>query len=180
MASTVLDSEIFGDIFGSAEMRAVFSDANTIACYVRAEVALAIAQGKVGVMPREQAGAIAAPAPQVVLDRAGAEGSRNVGYPILSLVRQLSAALGEASRYVHWGRDDAGHYGHRGRAAGARRTCARRARSRRGCNGLQALAVKASRHRDGRPHPSAAGLPIAHFGYKARSWLSMVERHLIG
>ena len=46
MASTVLDSELFADIFGAAEMRAIFSDENTVACYVRAEVALAVAQGK--------------------------------------------------------------------------------------------------------------------------------------
>ncbi len=104
MASTVFDSELFADIFGTAEMRAIFSDENTVACYVRAEVALAVAQGRVGVIPREHADVIAAKAPQVVLDRAELKKeAENVGYPILGLVRQLSAALGDAGGYVHWG-----------------------------------------------------------------------------
>src|SRR5690349_20991436 len=104
MASTVFDSELFADIFGAAEMRAVFSDDNTIACYVRSEVALAVAQGRVGVIPGEHAATIAAKAPHVVLDRAELKReAENVGYPILGLVRQLSTALGEAGRYVHWG-----------------------------------------------------------------------------
>ena len=104
MASTVFDSELFADIFGAVEMRSIFSDDNTIACYVRAEVALAVAQGRVGVIPGEHAATIAAEAPHVAFDRAELKKeAENVGYPILGLVRQLSAALGEAGRYVHWG-----------------------------------------------------------------------------
>ena len=178
MASTVLDSEIFADIFGSAEMRAVFSDDNTIACYVRAEVALAVAQGKVGVIPSEHADAIAARAPQVVLDRAELrKEAENVGYPILGLVRQLSAALGEAGRYVHWGAttqdimDTAVVLQVRDGLALVERDLGAVA------SALQALAVK---HRDtamaGRTHLQQA-LPVT-FGYKAAIWLAMVERHL--
>src|SRR5947207_3199889 len=104
MASTVLDSEIFADVFGTREMRAIFSDDNLIACYVRAEVALAVAQGNVGVIPSEHAATIATRAHAVILDRDELKrDTENVGYPILGLVRQLSAALGEAGRYVHWG-----------------------------------------------------------------------------
>src|SRR5436853_5309285 len=104
MASTVLDSEIFADVFGAPEMRAIFSDDNLIACYVRAEVALAIAQGRVGVIPSEHAATIAAKVATITLDRQELRReAENVGYPILGLVRQLSAALGEAGRYVHWG-----------------------------------------------------------------------------
>lgn len=178
MASTVLDSEIFADIFGTAEMRAVFSDDNTIACYVRAEVALAVAQGNVGVIPREHADAIAAKAPQVVLDRAELrKEAENVGYPILGLVRQLSAALGAAGRYVHWGAttqdimDTAVVLQVRDGLALIERDLAAVA------SALQALAVK---HRDtamaGRTHLQQA-LPVT-FGYKAAIWLSMVERHV--
>src|SRR5690348_16294131 len=104
MVSTVFDSELFADIFGTAEMRAIFSDDNTIACYVRAEVALAVAQGRVGVIPAEHADTIAAKAAHITLDRAELRAeAENVGYPILGLVRQLSGALGDAGRYVHWG-----------------------------------------------------------------------------
>src|SRR5437763_467036 len=175
MASTVLDSEIFGDIFGSAEMRMIFSDDNTVACYVRAEIALAIAQGKVGVIPRAHADAIAAKAPYVVLDRAELrKEAENVGYPILGLVRQLSAALGEAGRYVHWGAttqdimDTAVVLQVRDGLAIVERDLHAVATA------LQALAV---RHRDtamaGRTHLQQA-LPVT-FGYKAAIWLSMIE-----
>ena len=40
MPSTVLDSDIFKDMFGTPEMRAVFSDENLLKCYIEAEVAL--------------------------------------------------------------------------------------------------------------------------------------------
>src|SRR3954447_5134976 len=106
MPSTVLDSDIFKDMFGTAEMRAVFSDDNLLKCYVEAEVALAVAQGRLGVVPREAADAIAKLAPTVTLDRdALKHEAENVGYPILGLVRQLSQKLGEAGRYVDWGAD---------------------------------------------------------------------------
>src|SRR3954471_2689017 len=104
MPSTVLDSDIFKDMFGTPEMRAVFSDENLLKCYVEAEVALACAQGRTGVIPQDAAEAIARLAPSIVLDRAALkQEAENVGYPILGLVRQLSERLGEAGRYVHWG-----------------------------------------------------------------------------
>ena len=59
MPSTVLDSDIFKDMFGTAEMRAVFSDDNLLKCCVDAEVALAVAQGRLGVIPQDAADAIA-------------------------------------------------------------------------------------------------------------------------
>src|SRR6266853_193689 len=104
MPSTVLDSDIFKDMFGTAEMRAVFSDDNVLKCYGEAEIALAVAQGRTGVIPQVAAEAIVQLAPSVVLDRAALKReAENVGYPILGLVRQLSTKLGDAGRYVHWG-----------------------------------------------------------------------------
>jgi len=179
MASTVLDSELFADIFGTAEMRAIFSDDNTIACYVRAEVALAVAQGRVGVIPNEHAVAIAANAPHVVLDRAELkEEAENVGYPILGLVRQLSAALGDAGRYVHWGAttqdimDTAVVLQVRDGLDVVERDLAAIA---------AALETLATKYRDtvmaGRTHLQQA-LPVT-FGYKVAIWLSMIERHRV-
>lgn len=177
MASTVFDSDIFKDVFGTADMRAVFSDDGTLASYVCVEIALAVAQGRTGVIPPEAAQAIAARAPKVVLDRAALKrDAENVGYPILGLVRQLSAALGEAGRYVHWGattqdimdtavvlqvRDALALIERDLDAVGA------------------ALAGLAAYHRDtpmaGRTHLQQA-LPVT-FGYKAAVWLSMIDRH---
>src|SRR5882724_11537209 len=177
MPSTVLDSDIFKDMFGTAEMRAVFSDDNQLKCYIEAEVALAVAQGRAGVIPQEAAAAIARLAPTVALDRDTLKlEAENVGYPILGLVRQLSAKLGQAGRYVHWGAttqdivDSATVLQVRaGLQIVARDMTAE----------STALAKLAERYRDtpmpGRTHLQQA-LPIT-FGYKCAIWLSMMDRH---
>jgi len=177
MPSTVLDSDIFKDMFGSAEMRAVFSDDNLLKCYVEAEFALAVAQGRLGVIPREAADAIARLAPSIVLDRnALKHETENVGYPILGLVRQLSDKLGDAGRYVHWGAttqdimDTATVLQIRAALQIVERDMAAVS---------AALANLAAKHRDtpmpGRTHLQQA-LPIT-FGYKCAIWLSMMDRH---
>jgi 3-carboxy-cis,cis-muconate cycloisomerase len=58
-ATTVLDSILFRDAFGTSAMRAVFSDAALIARYVEVEVALARAEAACGVIPAEAAREIA-------------------------------------------------------------------------------------------------------------------------
>jgi 3-carboxy-cis,cis-muconate cycloisomerase len=177
MPSTVLDSDIFRDMFGTAEMRSVFSDDNLLKCYVEAEVALGIAQGRLGVIPREAADAIARLAPAVALDRdALKHEAENVGYPILGLVRQLSEKLGEVGRYVHWGAttqdimDTGTVLQIRAALDIIERDLAAVA---------AALANLAQKHRDtpmpGRTHLQQA-LPIT-FGYKCAVWLSMIDRH---
>jgi 3-carboxy-cis,cis-muconate cycloisomerase len=177
MPSTVLDSDIFKDMFGTAEMRAVFSDENLLKCYVEAEVALAVAQGRLGVIPREAADAIAKLAPTVALDLdALKHEAENVGYPILGLVRQLSQKLGDAGRYVHWGAttqdimDTGTVLQIRAALSIFERDLARIS---------AALAGLAEKYRDtampGRTHLQQA-LPIT-FGYKCAIWLSMMDRH---
>lgn len=177
MASTVLDSEIFKDLFGTADMRRVFSDDNLLASYVRAEVALALAQGRTGVIPGDAAETIAREAPKVVFDRQRLkEEAENVGYPILGLVRQLSAACGDAGRYVHWGATtqdimDTG--------------VVLQIREPLTLIGTELAHVEAAldklarRYRDtpmaGRTHLQQA-LPVT-FGYKCAIWLSMMQRH---
>jgi 3-carboxy-cis,cis-muconate cycloisomerase len=104
VASTMFDSVLYRDVFSTPAMRAVFSDEAQLKAYVQAEVALAVAQGETGVIPREAAQAIARQAPSIALDSEQLKrDTENVGYPIVGLVRQLSEQLGEAGRYVHWG-----------------------------------------------------------------------------
>ena len=104
MGSSIFDSVLYRDAFSTPGMRSIFSDETLIANFVRAEVALAVAQGNVGVIPKAAAEAIAARAPSLAVDRdlLRAE-TENVGYPILGLVRQLSTSLDEAGKYLHWG-----------------------------------------------------------------------------
>src|SRR5215470_14399268 len=91
VASTMFDSVLYRDVFSTPAMRAVFSDEALLKAYVQAEVALAVAQGETGVIPREAAQAIAQKAPAIALDSAQLKAdTENVGYPIVGLVRQLS------------------------------------------------------------------------------------------
>src|SRR5262245_255701 len=97
MPSTVFDSDIFRDAFGSEAMRAIFSDRATIACYVEVEVALAAAEAKVGVIPKDAAAAIARLARVDAIDVAKLKAETDlVGYPIVGVVHQLAKQCGEA------------------------------------------------------------------------------------
>jgi len=104
VSSTVIDSILFRDAFGTPAMREVFSDRRLIARYIEVEVALARAEARCGVIPSEAAEAIAR---ESRLERIDFDHMRHetdiVGYPILPLVHQLVAMCGEAGRYVHWG-----------------------------------------------------------------------------
>ena len=104
MATTVFDSVLFRDMFGTPQMRAVFDDRAYVARCIDAETGLARAQARAGLIPAEAAQQISARSQldKIDLDAMRAE-TEIVGYPILPLVRQLSAMCGEAGRYVHWG-----------------------------------------------------------------------------
>ena len=178
MTSTVFDSRLFRDMFGTAEMRAIFDDAALVGRYVEAERALARAQARCGVIPREAA---------IAIDRAGREltidfdrlrrETEIVGYPILPLVHQLAEAAGEAAGgFVHWGAttqdimDTANVLQVRAALELVERDLATLA-------GI--LAGLAGKYRNtpmaGRTHLQQA-LPIT-FGYKAAIWLAGIERH---
>ena len=178
MPSTVFDSALFRDMFGTAEMRAVFSDEALVGRYLETEAALARAQARAGVVPQSAADAISAAALAVVInfDKLRQQ-TEIVGYPILPLVHQLSEAAGEAGRYVHWGAttqdimDTANVLQIRSALGIVARDLAE-VRDR--------LADLARKYRDtpmaGRTHLQQA-LPIT-FGYKAAVWLSSIDRHI--
>jgi 3-carboxy-cis,cis-muconate cycloisomerase len=177
MPTTVLDSAIFRDQFGTAAMRAVFDDSAQLAQYTRVEVALAQVQGVLGVIPANAARDIAARCDANTLDVDALRKETDiVGYPVLPLVHQLAKQCGGAGRYLHWGATtqdimDTGLVLQLRAAlqlvgqdiATVRKT-------------LAALAVK---YRDtpmaGRTHLQHA-LPIT-FGYKCAVWLSMFNAH---
>ena len=178
MASTVFDSMLFRDMFGTAEMRAVFGDEALVGRYLEAEVALARAQARCGVVPKEAAEAIGAAAGAITIDfdRLRHE-TEIVGYPILPLVHQLAAAAGDAGRYVHWGAttQDIMDTANVLQIRAALTIVARDLREVRSI-----LADQARKYRDtpmaGRTHLQQA-LPVT-FGYKAAVWLSSIDRHI--
>jgi len=177
MPSTPFDSAIFRDVFGAPAMRAVFSDEALVRRYVEVEVALAAAEARAGVIPKEAAQAIRAGARPEAIDMAKLKAETDlVGYPIVGVVHQLAKQAGDAGRYVHWGAttqdimDTATVLQVREALALIEADLEAIA---------AALAALASKHRQtvmaGRTHLQHA-LPVT-FGYKAAVWLAMIRRH---
>src|SRR4029077_6081978 len=105
MAATIIDSRIFGNIFSTDAMRRIWSDENRTAKYVEVEKALAIVQGRLGIIPKEAADETPRNCEigKIDLEKRRVQTER-IGYPILGVVSQLNALcrdkLGE---YCHWG-----------------------------------------------------------------------------
>jgi len=176
-STTVLDSILFRDAFGTSEMREVFSDLALISRYAEVEVALARAEARCSVIPVEAAEEIARRTDVSALDFDLLRQETDVvGYPILPLVHQIVKQCGEAGRYVHWGATTQDIM-----------DTAVVLQIRAALSLIEAdmavlrdiLADLSKRHRDtpmaGRTHLQQA-LPIT-FGYKCAIWLSMMERH---
>ncbi len=182
MTIGMLSSTLFGDMFGSAAMRAAFGELAFIARCAEVEAALARAQARLGIVPSEAAAAISGAVAAVAADPAALDLARlkreteTVGYPILPLVRQLAERAGAAGRWLHWG---ATTQDIMDTAAGLQ--------IRDGLGLIESdlaalrgnLAGLARRYRDtpmaGRTHLQHA-LPVT-FGYKAAVWLAAVDRH---
>jgi len=182
MTIGILQSTLFGDMFGTAAMRAVFGELAFLARCAEVEAALARAQARLGIVPEEAAAAISAAVDAVraspgTLDLARlSRETETVGYPILPLVRQLAERAGPGGRWLHWGAttqdimDTAVVLQIRSGLALVEADLA-------AVRGH--LAGLARRYRDtpmaGRTHLQHA-LPIT-FGYKAAVWLAAFDRH---
>jgi 3-carboxy-cis,cis-muconate cycloisomerase len=177
MPSTVIDSVLFRDSFGTPHMREIFDDRNLIAKYVEVEVALARAEARCGVIPASAADEIAARSQVDALDfDLLRHETEIVGYPILPLVHQLARMCGEAGGFVHWGAttqdimDTAVVLQVRDALEVVESEL----------NDLRAILARLARkYRDtpmaGRTHLQQA-LPVT-FGYKVAVWLAMFDRH---
>ncbi|MGE3783399.1 MAG: adenylosuccinate lyase family protein, partial [Alphaproteobacteria bacterium] len=183
MTIGVLSSTLFGDMFGTAAMRAAFGEAAFLARCAEVEAALARAQARLGIVPADAADAISQAAAAVAADPAAAldldrlrRETETVGYPILPLVRQLAEKAGDGGRFLHWGATTQDIM-----------DAAAVLQIRDGLKLIEAdldavrghLADLARRWRGtpmaGRTHLQHA-LPIT-FGYKAAVWLAGFDRH---
>jgi 3-carboxy-cis,cis-muconate cycloisomerase len=98
------DSPILGTLYGSDAMRAVFAETAYFQRMLDTEAALARVQAQLGIIPAEAADTIVAAAKVENLStEALAASARNVGYPVVGLVSELSKASGEAGGWTHWG-----------------------------------------------------------------------------
>ncbi|KAJ3545610.1 hypothetical protein NM208_g2425 [Fusarium decemcellulare] len=174
---SALDSFLYRNMFGTDDVRKIFSDKSYIKYCVDVEKALATAQAKCNIIPKDAAAAINARADASALDvdRLAKE-TEIVGYPILPLVRQLAVQCGEAGRYLHWG---ATTQDIMDTASILQMKAGLELVDKKLKGVTQALVVLASKYRDtpmaGRTHLQHA-LPVT-FGYKCASWLSGLQRH---
>ncbi len=177
MPSTVYDSLLYRDAFGTPAMRAIFSDENFIAAAAKVEIAIARVQGRLGVIPADAAAAIEKAGASLPIDFAKLKTETdNVGYPIVGLVHQMAPHCGDAGRYLHWGAttqdimDTATVLQIRDGIAIVDADLSALDKT------LSALSL---RYRDtamaGRTHLQHA-LPVT-FGHKTAVWLSMIRRH---
>jgi len=176
-ALSLVDSPLFGASFADARMREVLGSRSFVDHCIEVEVALAVAQGRLGIIPADAASGIAAAASAHAFDQARLQRDTEiVGYPILPIVEQLADAAGEAGSYLHWGAttQDIMDTARVLQVRGALELVEARLEE---C--IQALRTLARTHRDtpmaGRTHLQHA-LPIT-FGYKAAVWLSALAGH---
>ena len=178
MPATILDSAVFRDIFTTEAMRKVFSDENRVQKYLDFEAALARAQSKLGIIPKEAAAEIGRHCSADKIDMAKLkEATERIGYPVLPVVQQL----------VKLCKDGLGEWSHWGATTQDITDTATVMQIREGlaiiekgidgiCDGLAALAKK---YRDtpmaGRSNLQQA-VPIT-FGYKMATMLAAFERH---
>ena len=98
------DSPILGTLYGSDAMRAVFDETAYFQRMLDVEGALARVQSRLGIIPPEAGAAITAAARfENLRTEILAASARNVGYPVVGLVSELSRAAGESGAWTHWG-----------------------------------------------------------------------------
>ncbi|WP_341914468.1 3-carboxy-cis,cis-muconate cycloisomerase [Ferrovibrio terrae] len=172
---------LFGPLFHSPAMAAIFTDRGHLQGMLDFEAALARAEAKTGVIPAAAAGPIAAQCDAALYDLAAiADGATRGGNSAIPLVKALTAKVAakdkDAAGFVHWGATsqdamDTGLVLQLRSAIGLIEADLARL--------SEALAALAQKHREtpmvGRTWLQHA-LPVT-FGLKAAGWLDAIERH---
>ena len=115
MPATILDSAVFRDIFTTEAMRNVFSDENRVQKYLDFEAALARAQARLGIIPKEAAAEIGRHCSVDKIDMTKLkEATERIGYPVLPVgAAARETVQRRARRMVALGRDHSGYHRHR-------------------------------------------------------------------
>ena len=104
MPSTAIDSQIHGCMFSTDEMREIFSDKSWAQKWLDTEAALAVAQGELGVIPKEKADLIKEYARAELLDIPSIGEFYKSSITIVPLLKAFKAVLPDnAGEFVHWG-----------------------------------------------------------------------------
>ncbi|KAK7752895.1 hypothetical protein SLS62_005054 [Diatrype stigma] len=178
MAVSALDSRIFRNLFGTQEIRDVFTDEAYVQRMIDVEAALARAQSNCGLIPGEAGDAITQALSTINIDYDKLSHDTDiVGYPVLPLVEQLVPGTpSDMAKYIHWGAttqdimDNASVLQMRAGLAVVQRQLQEL---------IGTLTQLSKSHRDtpmaGRTHLQHA-LPCT-FGYKCAVYLSSILRH---
>ncbi|MDR1827879.1 MAG: adenylosuccinate lyase [Methylobacteriaceae bacterium] len=177
MGSTAIDSLAIGTLFGTAEMKNIFSDRNLVQKWIDTEAALAKAQGEIGMIPKEAADEINRKADATLLDYAAIGENYKSSITIVPLLKEYKKVLdNNAGEYLHWGAtsQDIVDTGLILRIREAHAVIARQV-----ADCAEAARGLAAKYRDvvmaGRTHVQHA-LPIT-FGMKAATWVYELENH---
>ncbi len=104
MASHIIDFLTLGNNFGTPEMREVWSEENRLRQHVEVEVALAQAEGELGVIPLEAAEKIAERANAESIDLLElADEVVRLKHSFMATINTLQRQCGEAGEYIHYG-----------------------------------------------------------------------------
>ena len=104
MASHMIDFLTLGNNFGTPEMREVWSEENRLRQHVDVEVALAQAEGELGVIPLEAAEKIAERANAESIDLLElADEVVRLKHSFMATINTLQRQCGEAGEYIHYG-----------------------------------------------------------------------------
>jgi adenylosuccinate lyase len=175
----MIDSPLFGDLFGSEEMRKIFRDESTIQKWLDVEAALARAEAKLGIIPEKYAGEISRKARAELIDMDEMKKQLlHTHHPIMPLIRCFQKVCEPpAGEYIHWGAttQDIMDTGTVLQLRDANSIVVRDLTETR-----RLLCDLAQRYKNtvevGRTHGQHA-LPIT-FGYKVGVWAAEVKRHL--
>ena len=177
--ATVIDSDVYSDIFSTSAMRDVWSDRSRVQYYLDFEKALAITQAYLDVIPREAAEEISLHCNVDEIDFAKLKtATKHIGYPVLPVVQQLTTLC----------KDDLGQWCHWGATTQDTTDTATvlQIRSAFELIELEMKAVSESLSRLARDHRNTPmigrsnlqqAVPLT-FGYKAAVWLAGVDRHI--
>ncbi|MBN6066207.1 adenylosuccinate lyase [Aggregatibacter actinomycetemcomitans] len=104
MASHMIDFLTLGNNFGTPEMREVWSEENRLRKHVDVEVALAQAEGELGVIPIEAAQKIAERANADTIDlHELADEVVRLKHSFMATINTLQQQCGDAGQYIHYG-----------------------------------------------------------------------------
>jgi 3-carboxy-cis,cis-muconate cycloisomerase len=105
MPASLIDSPVFGNMFGTQAMREVWSDENRTRKYLDIEAALARVQARLGIIPQHAADEIVRNCRLEKIDMAKlAARTQAIGYPVLPVVQQLVALCRDGlGQWCHWG-----------------------------------------------------------------------------